>query len=200
MIYIGRYPDTAVAEYKKYIERKVDKELQRDIVRLLNKDIEATKVKKVLNFEELITMDFIRLKSIYFNLKSTNKIKKIKKDINYFEKIRDGELAKIKKDINYFEKIRDGELAKIKKDINCFETIGDEELAEKKNNEKKYIKMIYKSIILRLKEDLDILKRSETFKKSEILTRYKKKYSVYTEERERGKGKKITLNCLKHLD
>ena len=199
MIYIGRYPDTAVAEYKKYIERKVDKELQRDIVRLLNKDIEATKVKKVLNFEELITMDFIRLKSIYFNLKSTNKIKKIKKDINYFEKIRDGELAKIKKDINYFEKIRDGELAKIKKDINCFETIGDEELAEKKNNEKKYIKMIYKSIILRLKEDLDILKRSETFKKSEILTRYKKKYSVYTEERERGKGKKNNIELSKAL-
>ena len=56
MLYIGRYPDTAVEEHKNYIERKVDKDLQRDIVRLLNKDIEATKVKKVLNFEELITM------------------------------------------------------------------------------------------------------------------------------------------------
>ena len=170
MIYIGRYPDTAVAEYKKYIERKVDKDLQRDIVRLLNKDIEATKVAKVLNFEELITMDFIRLKSIYFNLKSTHKIKKIKKDINYFETIRDEELAKIKKDINYFRTIRDKQLAK------------------RKNNEKKYIKMIYKSIILRLKEDLDI------FKSSEILTRYKKKYSVYTEEREKGKKNNIELS------
>lgn len=156
MIYIGRYPDTAVEEYKNYIERKVDKDLQRDIVRLLNKDIEATKVKKVLNFEELITMDFVRLKSIYFNLKSTPKIKKIKKDINYFETIRDEELAK-----------------------------------RENKGKKKDIEKFYNSIISGLKEDLKV------FKNSDILTRYRKKYSVYKEER--GNGKKNNIELCKAL-
>ena len=119
MIYIGSYPQAEVMEYKKYIERKIDDNLQRDIVRLLNDDLDTTKVQQVLNFEELITMDFIRLKSIYSNLKSTSKIKKIKKDIKFFEKIKDEELGKPENKYKkkYIKSLYNNIILSLKKDL-----------------------------------------------------------------------------------
>lgn len=128
MIYIGSYPLAEVMEYKKYVERKIDENLQRDIVQLLNNDLDTTKVQQVLNFEELITMDFKRLKSIYSNLKSTSKIKKIKKDIDFFKKTRDDELGKQKNKFKklYIKSLYNNIILSLKKDlaiINSSETL-----------------------------------------------------------------------------
>lgn len=95
MIYIGRYSERAVLEYYNYIEKKVDKQLQRDIVKLLNYDLDTSKVAAVSNFEELITMDFESLKSIYCNLRKTYRVKKLENEISYFKYIRDEEIKRI---------------------------------------------------------------------------------------------------------
>ena len=69
MIYIGTYPYKEILEYTKYMGRKVDKQLKRDIVQLINNDLDKSRVKEISDFEELLTMDFTRLKSIYDNFK-----------------------------------------------------------------------------------------------------------------------------------
>lgn len=124
MIYIGSYPRAEVMEYKKYIESKIDEDLQRDIVQLLNNDLDTDRVQPVLSFEELITMDFTRLKSICSNFKSTSKIEKIKKDINFFKKTRDDELSKEgnKSIIQYIENLYNNIILDLEKDLGIINT------------------------------------------------------------------------------
>lgn len=153
MIYIGKYQPKDKSDYYSYIKSKVPEDLQKKVVRLLNSDLDTNSVTEVSDFEELITMDFKRLKSIYSNLKSTSKLRKLKMDLNYFSEIMEDETKRI-----------------------------DEK------NQRKYIKNIYKNIILRLKKDLAFLKESET------LEEFKNKYSYFTKDRSGGKKNNIELS------
>lgn len=120
MIYIGTYPYKEILEYTKYMGRKVDKRLKRDIVQLLNNDLDTSRVKEVSDFEELLTMDFTRLKSIYNNFKKPFGIEGIENKIEFFKAMRDEVLDKVD-DINkkkYIENIYSNIILRLEKDKN----------------------------------------------------------------------------------
>lgn len=144
MIYIGTYPYKEILEYTKYMGRKVDKQLKRDIVQLINNDLDTSRVKEISDFEELLTMDFTRLKSIYNNLKKPFGIEGIENKIEFFNALRDKYLDKID-DINIkknIEKINSDIILRLENDKNSIIKFkdkyshfrGEREGKEKKNN------------------------------------------------------------------
>ena len=150
MIYIGKYHDSEVDNYKDYIVSKVDEDLRNQIVDLLNVELKNSGIEEIKEFEDLIKMDFSRLSLINDHLKGGTEYSRLREAIDFF-KARKSELS-----------------------------------STKKND---YLKLIYSRILDSLNNELE----------DHILTKYKKLYSYFHKEREKG-GLKNNIILAKALD